>query len=51
MIENENITFSDVAIRISPKKNKGICFTFSRFIDTLIKLSYLYVRRSEELMS
>ena len=26
-------------------------FTFGKFLDTLVKLSYLYVRRSEDLMS
>ena len=38
-------------MKILPKRKKGIVYTFPRFVDTLIKLSYLYVRRSEELMA
>lgn len=50
IVESENQTYFSVSMKISPSKPKGLVFNFPKFIDTLVKLSYLYIRRSDELM-
>ena len=51
ILQTENQAFQNVSRRICHKKKKGVCFTFAKFIDMLVKLAYLYVRKSEHLMS
>lgn len=43
IIECENQAYSTISIKICLKKPKGLVYTFPRFVDTLVKLSYLYI--------
>lgn len=49
VIELPNETYKEVADIICSKKAKGKHLTFSKFIDLLVKISYLYARETQEM--
>lgn len=51
IMESKIETYLEICKKVCYKKQKGKCYTFSKFIDTLIKISYLYARDSQEISS
>jgi hypothetical protein len=51
VIELRFETYKEMCERIWLKKRKGKHFTFSKFVDILMKIAYLYARESEDIPS
>lgn len=49
--ELQSETYSEICELICHKKPKGKHLTFSKFVDLLVKISYLYARESQEIPS
>jgi hypothetical protein len=51
IIEAQHETYHEMSEKICNKKPKGKYYTFSKFVDLLIKISYLYARDSQDIPS
>jgi len=49
--ELKHETYIEMCERICNKKPKGKYFTFSKFVDILVKIAYLFARESEDIPS